>query len=103
MTFNIIERDRERTTHFKSISLKADYLKNTEKKPTGLGLVKSSVHRVVYNLCSFLLGQEAEIRKIGPDPQENLRLIWRLFLSLTPNMKVYIFIIQSVNCRLSKV
>lgn len=81
MTFNIIERAKEReiAIQFKSISFSADNLKNTEKKPTGLGLVKSSVHRFVCNLCCFLLGQEAEIKKIGPDSQENLRVIWRLF------------------------
>lgn len=79
MTFNIIEwaREIERTTPFKSISFETDNLKNREQKPAGLGLVKSSVHRFVWNLCSFLVDQEAQIKKIGPDSQENLRLIWR--------------------------
>lgn len=49
------------------------------KKPAGLGVVKS-VHRFVCNLCSFLLGQEAEIKRTGTDSQEILRLIWRLYL-----------------------
>lgn len=74
MTFNIIGRARERTTQFKSISFKTNNLKNREEA-CWFGLAKSSVHRFVCNLCSFLLGQEAEIKKIGPDSQENLRLI----------------------------
>ena len=90
------EGKRKRTTQFKIISFKADKLKNREKKPTDLRPVKSSsVSRLITHVVFCLVRKQ----RLGNWAWFTGKLEAHLetFLSLTPNMTVYIFIIQLVN------
>lgn len=64
MTFNIIGRARERTTQFKSISFKTNNLKNTEKKPAGLGLRNLLFTDLYVTFVVFFLVRKQRLRKL---------------------------------------
>lgn len=84
MTFNIIGRAREteRTTQFKIISFKADNLKNTEKKPAGLGLRNLLFRDLYVTFVVFFLVRKQRLRKLIERldliHKKNLSFVWRL-------------------------